>query len=154
MTDERSWTDRRSRSDEDDGLVQLATVDESGVEVVRSVERATVGVERVAARRVRLVKRVVVEQQVIELRREVLHVEELPVTELVFPRDEQALTVGRAAPLEIVLSEEEVTVTRRVVPRERVRVYVDRVQHDEEVAYGLRREEVDTTGVDAGGDAR
>ncbi|MDP9407942.1 MAG: DUF2382 domain-containing protein [Actinomycetota bacterium] len=154
MTDGRSWADRRSRDDADDGLVELTTVDESGVEVVRSVERASVGVERLAGRRVRLVKRVVVEQQVIELRREVLHIEEMPVTELVFPRDEQALRVGRDAPLEIVLSEEEAVVTKRVVPRERVRVFVDRIRDDQQVSYALRHEEIDTTGVDVPGDAR
>lgn len=151
MTDGHgTWAGRRGRDEGDDGLVQLTTVEESGVEVVRSEERARVSVERVPRRRVRIVKRVVVERQVIELRREELHVEELPVTELVLPRDEQALTTGRREPLVIVLSEEEAVVTKRVVPRERVRVVVESVRHSEEVGYPLRHEEVEVVDVPAG----
>jgi uncharacterized protein (TIGR02271 family) len=148
MTDRHdTWGTRRDRDDADDELVRLATVEGSGVEVVRSEERAEVGVERVARRRVRLVKRVVVEQQVIELRREELHVEELPVADLALTGEEPALAVGRREPLELVLSEEEVVVTRRVVPRERVRVFVDTVRESAEVAFALRHEEVDVQDV-------
>lgn len=143
MTDaQRGRADRRDRDEADDGLVQLTSVEGSGVEVVRSEERAEIGVERVARQRVRLVKRVVVEQRVIELRREELAVEELPVTDLALAGDEPALTVGRREPLEIVLSEEEVVVTKRVVPRERVRVFVDTVRESAQVAFPLRHEEV------------
>ena len=144
MTDaQRGWADRRGRDDADDAVVQLTGVEGSGVEVVRSEERAQVSTERIGRRRVRLVKRVVVEQQVIELRREELHVEEVPLTDLTLTGDEPALAVGRREPLEILLSEEEVVVTRRVVPRERVRVYVDTVRESVEVAFPLRHEEVD-----------
>lgn len=154
MTDaQQGWADRRGRDDADDGVVQLTGVEGSGVEVVRSEERAQVGTERVARRRVRLVKRVVVEQQVIELRREELHVEELGVDDLRLTGDEAALAVGRREPLEIVLSEEEVVVTRRVVPRERVRVHVETVRESAEVSFPLRHEEVDVQEV-AGGERR
>ena len=155
MTDaQRGWADRRGRDDADDGRVQLTGVEGSGVEVVRSEERAQVGTERVARRRVRLVKRVVVEQQVIELRREELHVEELGVDDLRLTGDEPALAVGRREPLEIVLSEEEVVVTRRVVPRERVRVHVDTVRESADVSFPLRHEEVDVQEVAGGGRPR
>jgi len=137
--------------------VRLAPVEETdGVEVVRSEERVTVGVVRVPTRRVRLVKRVVTERRVVELRREELHVVEEPLD----GRDGtpgadgtggaplvEALPASaqpRAdAPLELVLSEEEAEVEVRVVPRERVRVWVERVDGEEQVRTTVRREEVD-----------
>lgn len=141
MRDEGRPADRRARDERDDGLVQLTTVEGSGVEVLRSEERLTVGVERVPWRRVRLVKRVVVERKVIELRREELVVEELPAGEEL-TADEQALALGRDAPLEIVLREEQAVVQTRVVPVERVRVWVDRVDGQRRVTVPLRHEEV------------
>jgi len=141
--DRQGWAGRRGRDEAEDGLVQLAGVEESGVEVVRSEERAEVGVERVAHTRVRLVKRVVVERRTIELRREELHVEELPADGVDLAAAGDALTLGRGQPLEIVLRQEEAVVSTRLVPVERVRVWVERVGGDEQVSFELRHEEVE-----------
>jgi uncharacterized protein (TIGR02271 family) len=117
---------RNGQPDEDRGRVRLAPVEETGVEVVRYEERLDVGVKRVPARRVRLVKHVMTERRVVEVRREELRIEEdeLPVDARA---SEASVTLGRGEPLEIVLSEEEVVLTRTVVPRERVRVWVEDV---------------------------
>jgi len=110
-------------------------------EVVRSEEELVVGTRVVARERVRFVKRVVTETvtRTVERRREELHVEHLPLdgAEVV----EGGVSEGEVA--DIVLHEEEVVVTTRIVPRERVRVRKVLVREERPVADTLRREEVE-----------
>ena len=117
-----------------------------GIEVIRSEERLVAGTQRVVTGRVRLAKRIVVEERTVtvSVRREELVVEHLP------PGPSDVATGLRpsdagAPVLELVLSEEEVEVVTRVVPRERVRVFVDTTQDSTAVEGTVRREVVDVT---------
>ena len=116
------------------------------VEVVLAEERLLPGTRTVERGRVRVAKRVVVEERTVtvQVRREELVVEHLPAgaDALVEPR---AGTLGEPV-LELTLAEEEVEVVTRVVPRERVRVYVDAVRSTESLEATVAREEatVDT----------
>lgn len=115
---------------------------EDAPEVVLHEERLRVEA-RGMARRVRVRKAVVTEQQqvTVTVRREVLHVEEVPGDAgLVEVPDADA---APPEPLELVLHTEEVEVVTRVVPTERVRVHVDRVESTQQVAADLRRERVE-----------
>jgi uncharacterized protein (TIGR02271 family) len=114
------------------------------VEVVRSEQRLVAGVERRVSGRVRVAKRVVTEERTltVTVRREELVVEHLPAL-----GDDAdgvpAAAHGDAPAVTLVLSEEVPDVTVRVVPRERVRVHVDRVTVDEVVTDDVARERVD-----------
>ncbi|SFB12098.1 DUF2382 domain-containing protein [Cellulomonas marina] len=131
-------------------------------EVLRSEERAVAGVERVPVARVVVGKRVVVEERTVtvQVRREELVVEERPLVDGDAPgtgtggtgptADDWRLRVPDQPVLDLVLSEEEVEVVTRVVPRERVRVHVDAVRSTVEVPTTLAREVVE---VDADGAA-
>jgi uncharacterized protein (TIGR02271 family) len=125
-------------------------------EVVRSEERLVVRTDLRPTRRLRLRKRVVTE--------EVTHTVTVRREELVV--DEEDLTGTTAAPgaqhdfgdreVEIVLHEERVVTSTRVVPVERVRVRVTTVTDQVEVEEVLRREEIDVqtvpvTELDTGG---
>jgi uncharacterized protein (TIGR02271 family) len=128
-------------------------------DLVRSEERLDVTTHVREAGRVRVAKRVVTEQRVVtvEVRREELVVEELPADPhraydpLVC--DQTASPGGaRTAPpaVEMWLSEEEVEVTTRVVPKERVRVFVDTITEPVEVGGTVAREVVEADGLDIG----
>jgi uncharacterized protein (TIGR02271 family) len=117
---------------------------DAAVEVVRSEQRLVPGVERRVSGRVRVAKRVVTEERsvTVTVRREELVVEHLPApdgagdTVAPPPRDlDPAVT--------LVLSEEVPQVTVRTVPRERVRVHVDRITSDEVVTDDVALERVD-----------
>lgn len=103
---------------------------EASAQFVRSEERLVPGTRRVVAGRVRVSKRVTVEERTVTVavRREELVVEHLPPDQSPYAADLQPTAIG--GPLvELIVSEEQVEVTTRVVPRERVRVFVDTV-HD------------------------
>jgi stress response protein YsnF len=132
--------------------------DAGSVEVVRSEQRLVPGVERRVGGRVRVAKRVVTEERTltVTVRREELVVEHLPVAEGVIGEGtvgdqggEAVVHTGAArapgsdAVLTLVLSEEVPEVTVRAVPRERVRVHVDRVTTEEVVTGDVARERVD-----------
>ncbi len=111
-------------------------------EVVLSREQAVASTRTVERGRVRVAKRVVVEERTVtvQVRREELVVEELPA-------DPRAATAARSdgadgPVLELVLAEEEVQVVTRVVPRERVRVFLDTVRGAEAVSTTVAHEEV------------
>jgi len=127
----------------------------AAADVVRSEEHLAVATHVREVGRVRIAKRVVTEQRVItvDVRREELVVEELPVD----PHHDALVVEGgglsgdarSGSPVvEMWLSEEEVEVTARVVPKERVRVYVDTLTDVVEVGGTVAREvvEVDGTG--------
>lgn len=121
-------------------------------EVVRSEERLQVGTRSEVVGRVRIAKRVVTEERTVTVtvRREELVVEEVPVDPsgapggLLTEHPGPGSSGTRTSPsVEIVLSEEEVEVTTHVVPRERVRVYVDTVTELVEVDESVAREVVE-----------
>ncbi len=118
--------------------------------MTRSEERLVVSTERVADRRVRLVKYVVTEevQVTVPLRREEVRIEELPVEGEPAPLgDEETLVAqGTAAapglPDEIVLHAERPVVGVEVVPVERVRLRTEEVVGQEQVSDRLQREQI------------
>ncbi len=127
-------------------------------EVIRSEERLDIGRRSEVVGRVRIAKRVVTEERqvTVTVRREELVVEELPADAATsgspHPDDGGSLlqqstggTHTSEPVLELWLSEEEVEVSTRVVPRERVRVYVDTVTGSVEVTETVGKEVVDVT---------
>jgi uncharacterized protein (TIGR02271 family) len=137
-------TDHHSTSPDPAGRPRAAA------EVVRSEERLDVTTRVQEVGRVRIAKRVVTEQRVVtvNVRREELVVEELPVDPNHAPLvvEHGGLSGGaRGGPpvVEMWLSEEEVEVTTRVVPKERVRVFVDTVTEVAEVRDTVGREVVE-----------
>jgi uncharacterized protein (TIGR02271 family) len=126
------------------GLPSSAVPASSSAEVVRSEERLVPGVERLVRGAVRFGKRVVTEERTVTVtvRREELVLEHLAV--------EATTGVAGASPREgtgpvatIVLSEEVPEVTVRSVPRETVRLFVDRVTTEQEVTADVAREVVE-----------
>ena len=109
--------------------------------LVRSEEQLVTGVEQVPYERVLLRRRVVTETvtTVTEVRREELVVERVPLGDDA-PAGEAPAS---DADLEIVLHEEQVVTTTRVVPYELVRVRRTATTRDEDVTATLRREEID-----------
>jgi uncharacterized protein (TIGR02271 family) len=125
---------------------------DAGVELVRSEEQLHVSRHSEVAGRLRISKRVVSEERqvTVTVRREELVVEELPVDAAAAP-SEGLLSAGDGTRstepvLELWLSEEQVEVTTRVVPRERVRVFVESVTDSVQVSDTVAREVVDVDG--------
>jgi uncharacterized protein (TIGR02271 family) len=118
--------------------------------MTRSEERLRVDTQRVAARRVRLVKYVVTEevQVTVPLRREEVRIEELPLEGDPAPVGEHETLVqpeagaGPDLPDEIVLHAERPVVSVEVVPVERVRLRTEEVAGQERVSDRLQREEI------------
>lgn len=120
--------------------------------MIRSEEELVVTKTAVPRERVRFVKRIVTETvtHTVEVRREELHVERLPVeaaTESA-PLGEAIDTTARPEPFtedvtEVVLMEEEVVITKRVVPRERVRLVIDAVVEHQPISAEVRVERVE-----------
>ena len=122
-----------------DTSAPAGTTTDGPAEVVRSEEQLLVGAEAVEVRRVRVRKQVVTEDVVVQVRREVLVVEDLePGPDRRGP--------GVETPLELVLHEE--VPVLEVRPVEQVRV--DRVRTTEHVKITerLRAERVEVDGVD------
>ena len=120
--------------------------DAGSASVVRSEEELAVGTQAVPYERVRLVKRIVTEtvSVPVEVQREEFDV----VREAVAP---DAPPPPRAAPfadetIELTLMEEEVVVTKRLVPRERVRARKVVVTEELGVTDELRKERVEVEG--------
>ena len=120
--------------------------------MTRSEERLRVGTERVPARRVRVVKYVVTEevQVTVPIRREEIRLEEVPLGTVGAGPDD---TVGSGSPTpagtgtgelpgEIILHTERPVVTVEVVPTERVRLRIERVEGQETVTEQVRRERI------------
>ncbi len=136
--------------------------DADTVEVTRSEEQLRVMFERVPYQRVRVVKHIVTEEvtRTFQVRREELRIEPEDVTGAA-PVEPWAARLTRDEPLVLTLSEEELTVATRVVPRERVRLWVEDVPlGDQTVQADLRKEQIEVidetrsrerAGIDAGG---
>ena len=113
--------------------------------MTRSEERLRVGTERVADRRVRVVKYVVTEevQVTVPIRREEIRLEEIPLdAEDGRPSAGTGPTSSGLLPEEIVLHSERPVVSVEVVPVERVRLRTELVQGQETVSGQVRRERV------------
>lgn len=117
------------------------------LEITRSEEVVTVGTRRTAREVVRVRKTIVTEQRTITVpvRREEISIERVAVDRdagdnppVAHPADGYAFT----------LSEEELDVRTRVVPRERVHLMIDTVTEEQAIAEEVRREhiELDSTG--------
>ena len=112
--------------------------------MIRSEERLRVGTRRVPVRRAILRRTVVVEQRTItvEVRHEEVHLE-------IVDDDGtgRAPLTGEHVDLpEYDLHEEEVVVTKRIVPTERVRLRVVPVTVEQQVTADVRHEEISTSG--------
>ena len=131
-----------------DSTHQTPAASDEPVSLVRSEERLLVGLETRATERVRLRRHVVSEDvsRTVTLRREELVVDHDHVE-----HDEVSGADAHATheELEIVLHEERVAVV--VVPVERVRVRVVRVEGEHTVTEVLRREQIDVSSSDAAG---
>jgi uncharacterized protein (TIGR02271 family) len=116
--------------------------------VVLHEERLVVSTRRFATERVRLERVVVTEQRTItvDVRREEIRLVREPID------DGEPLPAGTvpppAEPIVMVLHEERVSISKTVVPVERVTLRVTSVEGEREVSAGLRREvvEVDRSG--------
>lgn len=114
------------------------------VDVVRSEERLRVTSQRIPVERVLLRRHVVTETRTVtvQVRREELHIERVAVTDGT-PATTAAEPGDNAPVLVMVLSEEVAEVTTRVVPKERVRVFIERQTEQQSASATLRREVVE-----------
>jgi uncharacterized protein (TIGR02271 family) len=123
-----------------------------GEAMTRSEEELRVGSEQREAGRARLRKYVVTEQvqQTVPVRREEVRVEREPITDA---NRDQALSGAdiTESEHEVVLHEEEPVVEKRVLPKERVRLDKDTVTDEREVSEEVRKEQIETEGVDRPG---
>lgn len=116
--------------------------DAGGFEVTRSEEQLQVVFDRVPYATVRLVKYLTTEEvtRTVQVRREELRVEQDEVTSA-RPIERWAARLTPEEPLEFTLSEEHVVIETRVVPRERVRVWVEDVPMGEQLVQDTVRQE-------------
>lgn len=145
-------TDREGRfaRDDDSGTIghdtSGPTTDEA---MTRSEEELTVGKTSREAGRARLRKYVVTEQveETIPVQREEVRVEREPITDA---NADQALDGPAISEEEheVTLHAEEPVVEKRAVPKERVRLEKDTVTEDRTVDDEVRKERIETDGVD------
>lgn len=115
--------------------------------LVRSEERLHVGTDRVVAGYARLEKFTVTESQTITV--EVTH-EEVRLVQTAAADEPPNQQKPASSPLPVdggrwmVLSREEVVVTKRIVPVERVRLEVYPVTQQQEVTEQVRKDQIDT----------
>lgn len=116
----------------------------TGATVTRSEEELSVTTAWTATGRVRISKRIttVTETRTFELRREELVIEELDPPSGATPQTERP----EATSAEFVLQREELVVTKRPVPYERVVVHTDLTTEQHTVTDTLRRERVEVDG--------
>lgn len=116
--------------------------DDQEATVVRHEERLLVGTEVHATERVRLERFIVTEQRTItvDVRREEVRLVREPLADgPALPADS---TAPAREPVVVVLHEEQVVVSKRIVPVERVTLTVHTVTEDHPVDAVLRHEEV------------
>jgi uncharacterized protein (TIGR02271 family) len=115
--------------------------------MTRSEEEVSVGTRQREGGRARLRKYVVTEQvtRTVPVRKEVARLETEPITDA----NVDAATSGKdisEEEHEVVLSEEEVVVDKKVVPKERVRLGTETVTDEQEVTEEVRKERIETEG--------
>lgn len=128
--------------------------DADTVEMTRSEEQLNVTFDRVPYQRVRVVKHVVTEEvtRTFQVRREELRIEPEDVTGAAAV-EPWAARLTRDEPLVLTLSEEELTVATRVIPRERVRLWVEDVPVGEQTLQAdLRKEQIEVLDATRTGD--
>jgi len=110
------------------------------VDVIRHAEQIHATTRSVPVERVRLKKVIVTEERIItvQVRREELRLEH----ETLDPGTATPATVG-PSDLELILHEEQITITRTIVPIERVRVTRTQVAGTQDITETLRHETVD-----------
>jgi uncharacterized protein (TIGR02271 family) len=117
--------------------------------MTRSEEELRVGTTQRESGRVRLRKYVVTEnvQQTVPVRREEVRLEREPITD---GNVDQALDGPAISEEEheVVLHEEEPVVEKRAVPKERVRLGTETVSEERQVSEEVRKEQIDTEGLD------
>lgn len=111
------------------------------VEVIRHAEQLQATTRSVPVERVRLKKVIVIEERTItvQVRREELHLEH----EILDAATATAETIG-PSDLELILHEEQITITRTIVPVERVWLTRTQVAGTRDITETLRHETVDT----------
>lgn len=116
--------------------------DNEPIEVTRSEEQLHVEFDRVPFQRVRVVKYIVSEEvtRTVQVRREELRIEPEEIRNAE-PIERWADRLTPDNPLELTLSEEQVVIETRVVPRERVRIWVEDVPLGDRVVEGRLRQE-------------
>ncbi|WP_216900152.1 PRC and DUF2382 domain-containing protein [Nocardia alni] len=114
--------------------------------MIRSEERLDIGTERTEAGTARLHKHVVTENQTVDVpvTHEEVHLEREPITD---PSQVRSREMGDQEQ-EVILHEDRVTVHKESVPVERVRLAVDEVEERETVSDTVRKERIDTEGID------
>lgn len=115
-------------------------------EMIRSEERLEIGTERQEAGHARLRKYVVTENQSVDVptTHEEVHIEREPITD---PSQVRSSDMGEQEQ-EVTLHEDRVTVHKESVPVERVRLAVDEVEDHQTVSDTVRKERIDTEGVE------
>ena len=114
--------------------------------MTRSEEQLRVTTRSIPIGRAVLRKTVVVEQRTVtvEIRHEEVHLEVLPIDS---PETvEDAARGAHLALPDLVLRREEIVITKRLVPVERVRLEVRPVTEQRSITADVRHEEIETTG--------
>jgi uncharacterized protein (TIGR02271 family) len=146
---ERSGDVRTDRGRDEDTVGRDTTGPTTDDAMTRSEEELRVGTAKRESGRARLVKHVVTENvtETVPVQREEVRVEREPITDA--NRDD-ATAGGEITEEEheVVLHDEEVVVEKNVVPKERVRLDKDVVTEDREVSEEVRKEQIETEGVE------
>ena len=119
--------------------------------MTRSEEELRVGTRQREAGRARLRKYVVTEMvtKTVPVQREEVRVEREPITDANRDQATSAADISEEEH-EVVLREEEPVVEKRVVPQERVRLDKQTISDEREVSEEVRKEQIDTEGVEQG----
>jgi uncharacterized protein (TIGR02271 family) len=117
--------------------------------MTRSEEQLRVGTETHEAGRARLRKHVVTENQTVNVpvTREEVTIEREPITEANVGKATQGPAISEEEH-EVVLTEERPVVEKEAVPVERVRLGKEQVTEQQQVTEEVRKEQIDTDGVD------
>jgi uncharacterized protein (TIGR02271 family) len=121
------------------------TADDGTIEMTLSEERVRVGTERHEAERVRLRKRIEVEQieRTVPVYREELRIEREPIAEGELGADAAGRFRIGEEEQEFILHEERPMITKETVPVERVRVRAERIAGEQTVRDEIRKERID-----------
>ena len=140
-----SYLDSEAGADFDSGDdVSGPETDEA---MTRSEEEVSVGTRRREGGRARLRKYVVTEQvtKTVPVRKEKAVLETEPITDANVDQATSGKDITEEEH-EVVLSEEEVVVDKKVVPKERVRLGTETVTDEQEVREEVRKERIETEG--------
>ncbi|GAB17190.1 hypothetical protein GOEFS_021_00170 [Gordonia effusa NBRC 100432] len=121
--------------------------DADGETLVRSEEQLNVGTEKVATGKARLRKYVVTEEQSVTV--PVTH-EEVRVVREPISSDAPVGDIGEAQ-TEVTLHEDQVVAEKKTVPVERVGLEVNEVTDKESVSDTVRKEKIETEGIESSG---